>query len=54
MIEALFILLFAVPGVLLVVHEDWLHRNSPKFALGCTLAAVSVTAALLLVILWDY
>lgn len=54
MMEWCFVLLFAVPATMLVVHEDWLCRNSPKFALGCTLAALSVTAALLLVILWDY
>lgn len=54
MMEALLILLFAVPVVILAVHEDWLHCDSPKFALGCLLASVAVASALLLLFLRGY
>ena len=54
MMQGLFLLLFVGIGVLLVVHEDWLHRDSPKFTLGCLLAAVAVVSAALLVFVWDF
>ena len=51
MLEALLVVVLFGCGVPLVVHEEWLERGHPRFALGCLMVAVAVLAALGLVVL---
>lgn len=51
MLEGLLIVVFCGCGVPLVVHEEWLGRGHPRFVLGWTMAAISMLAALGLMVL---
>ncbi len=51
MLEALLVVVLFGCGVPLVVHEEWLERGNPRFALGWAMAVVAVLAALGLMVL---
>ncbi len=51
MLEFLLVVVFFGCGVPLVVHEEWLERGHPRFALGWLMVAVAVLAALGLMVL---
>lgn len=51
MLEALLVVVLFGCGVPLVVHEEWLERGHPRFALGWAMVAVAVLVSLGLMVL---
>ena len=51
MLTFLLALLFISSLLFLGVHEDWLQKGSPHFLLGCLLALLGITSALLLMVM---
>lgn len=51
MLTFLLAFLFVSSMLFLAVHEDWLYKGNPHFLLGCLLALLGITSALLLMVL---
>lgn len=52
--EAILLFLFAIPALVLTVHEHWLHPAHCYFLPACLLAVIAVFSALMLLFFRGY